>query len=115
MPRAIEYGMPLDLFWHGEMTLISAYEKAYIRRTSLLAYHTANYMKTAFELAQGNVWSGKKGKYHEMPKYQDPIKKSAVLTKENLEIKHRNLMADNMEFLMRKDRKINGEIFSRNS
>ena len=107
--------MPLDLFWHGEMTLISAYEKAYIRRTSLLAYHTANYMKMAFELAQGNVWSGKKGKYHEMPKYQDPMKKAAVLTKENLEIKHRNLMADNMEFLMRKDRKINGEIFSRNT
>lgn len=107
--------MPLDLFWHGEMALISAYEKAYVRRTTLLAYHTANYMKTAFELAQGNVWSGKKGKYHDMPKYKDPIGKKTEVTKENLEIKHRNLMAENMAFLMRKDNRINGEIFSRNS
>lgn len=107
--------MPIDLFWHGEMALISAYEKAYIRRTSLLAYHTANYMKIAFELAQGNVWSGKKGKYNQMPEYKDPIRGKNTVTKENLEIKHRNLMAENMEFLMGKDRKILDGLFGGNT
>lgn len=99
--------MPLDLFWHGEMALLGAYEKAYIRKVSYMAYQTANYTKTAFELAQANVWAGKKKKaYHEMPKYEDPIKKPQHITKENIESKFRDLMADNMAFLERKDRSI---------
>lgn len=105
--------MPTEEFWHGRLTLISAYEKAYIRRTSYLAYNVASYMKNGFELAQSNVWSGKKHKYMEMPVYKDPIKKPLNITVENIETKHRNLMAENMAFLERKDRSVTSDgIFS---
>ena len=108
--------MPLDLYWHGEMSLIVAYQKAYIRKTSLLAYQVANYMKVGFELAQGNVWGGKGKKYLEMPPYKDPvITETVILSKQDLEEKHRNLMADNMAFLMRKDMSVNEQVFGRES
>lgn len=91
--------MPLDVFWHEELEMIGSYEKAYIRNTSFMAHQNASYIKIAFELAQSNVWGGKGKQYHEMIKYEDPIKTPTVLTKENMELKFRKLMNSNMEFI----------------
>lgn len=57
MPRAIQYGMSLYDFWHGDIDLIFAYEKAYYNHLYQSAYIHGAYNSSAFYIAYGNVWS----------------------------------------------------------
>lgn len=87
MPSAIEYGMPLDEFWHGDMRLLGAYEKAYYRRTSYAAWENGKYVWEAITKAIYNGFGrGKTDKPETYSQWVDPIKKEKpVITKDNLE------------------------------
>lgn len=56
--------MSLHDFWHGEMDLIYAYEKAYYNNLYQTAYVNGLYNTQAFTIAYGNAWNkGKKADY----------------------------------------------------
>ena len=60
LPRAIQYGMPMHEFWHGDIDLIYAYEKAYYNHLYQSAYIHGAYNNSAFTIAYGNAWSKNK-------------------------------------------------------
>lgn len=64
MPRAIQFGMSIQDFWHGDLDLISAYEKAYYNHLYQSAYIQGIYVNSAFSIAYNNAWNkGNKKEY----------------------------------------------------
>ena len=87
MPLAIQYGMPLDEFWHGDLRLLEAYQKAYMRDKSYTAWINGAFIFEANSKVNANANRTKKSdKVQEYAQWKDPIpKKKKIITNENLE------------------------------
>ena len=89
--------MPLDDFWHGDMRLLGAYEKAYYRRVSFNAWENGKYVWEAITKAIYNGFDrGKTDKAEIYSQWVDPIKKAqkTIITKDNLEEEFRKEQAE---------------------
>ena len=67
--------MPLNMFWHGEMELLQAYQKAYYSNASYTAWMQGYYNFVAHSISLGNAFAKKGAKPVEYPKYKDPMDK----------------------------------------
>lgn len=83
--------MPLDEFWHGDLRLLEAYQKAYIRDKSYTAWLNGAYIFEANSKVSHNANRAKKSdKVEEYSQWKDPIaKKKKIITRENLEVEFR--------------------------
>lgn len=85
---AIQYGMPLDEFWHGDIELLECYQKAYLRNKSYTAWLNGVHIYEAAYKAVSNCLRTKRSdpieKYSD---WKDPVesnnKKKMVI--ENVE------------------------------
>ena len=96
------YGMSADEFWFGEIELLKAYKKAYIRNTSYTAWWQGNYMFEAISKAIYNGF-GRTKKTDEPKQYdiwKDPIQQ-LELSKENSEEKFRRQQYEQNAWLSR--------------
>lgn len=91
MPLAVQYGMPLDEFWHGDMRLLQVYQKAYLRDKSYTAWLNGNFVMVAHGLALSNAFKKQGEQDKQYPEWEDPIEKLSKpkITKENREIEAR--------------------------
>ena len=99
--------MPVQEFWHGDMRLFGAYQKAYLRDKSFTAWINGQYNFTAKELSLANAFAKKGAKRNEYPKWKDPFEKEVkeTITSENIEDKFREQQADLNAWLGNKMRK----------
>lgn len=68
--------MPMHEFWHGDLDLIYAYEKAYYNHIYQNAYVQGIYVNWAVSIAYNNTWSkGKQLEYGEEIEMVDMISK----------------------------------------
>jgi hypothetical protein len=80
--------MPLDEFWHGDIRLLGAYQKAYMRDKSYTAWINGAYV---FEASSKAVANGnrtrKSDPIESYSTWKDPIEKTkkTTITHENLE------------------------------
>lgn len=104
MPLAIQYGMPLNEFWHGDMRLLSAYQKSYIRGTHYSAWVQGQYNEAAYGVIMSNAFSKKGQKQAEYPKWKDPLEKiqKPRIKKENLEEEFRKQQVKQNAWLFHK-------------
>jgi hypothetical protein len=73
LPLAIQYGMPLSEFWHGDMRLFEAYEKAYIRNVSYTAWLNGKFNYIAHSVALANGFAKKGSPAKDFPDWKDPV------------------------------------------
>lgn len=88
--------MPLDLFWHGDIRLLDAYRKAYLRDKSYTAWLNGAYNFEGQSKASANANRTKKSDpVLQYADWKDPIEQrsKATITKENREKEFRNLQA----------------------
>ena len=79
--------MSLHDFWHGDIRLLDAYQKAYMRDKSYTAWINGAYVfeSNSKAISNGNR-SKKSDKVEQYDSWKDPVKKKKkVITKENLE------------------------------
>lgn len=83
--------MPLHAFWHGDMRLLDAYQKAYMRDRSYTAWLNGNYTMVAHSIAFSNAFAKKGQKQQEYPQWKDPMERYSKpkITKENREVEAR--------------------------
>lgn len=83
--------MTTDQFWYGDLRLLQAYQKAYIRNVSYTAWCNGNYANMAHSISLSNAFAKKGAKQAEFPQWVDPFKKinKKKITKENLETEFR--------------------------
>lgn len=84
--------MPLDEFWHGDIRLFDAYQKAYVRNVSYVAWRQAEYNRFAMEIGAKNAMATKdRERINDWIEWKDPVrtKSKAIVTKENLESEFR--------------------------
>lgn len=83
--------MPLDEFWHGDLRLLEAYQKAYYRDVSYTAWLIGARTFEANSKVSVNANRTKRSdKVEQYPNWQDPIpKKKKIITNENLESEFR--------------------------
>lgn len=68
--------MPLNEFWHGDLRLFEAYQKAYIRHISYTAWCQGNYNRIAVEIGAKNSMITKKSDHiDKWLEFDDPIEK----------------------------------------
>ena len=68
--------MPLNEFWHGDLRLLEAYRKAYIRVVCFRAWKQADYDRIAMEIGAKNAMATKKSEHIDRwIDFEDPIKK----------------------------------------
>lgn len=102
LPLAIQYGMPLDEFWHGDLRLLEAYQKAYIRDKSYTAWVNGS---RVFEANSKAVANGNRTKQsdpvEQYSEWKDPIPNAQKpkITKENLENEFRREQANQNAWL----------------
>ncbi len=80
--------MPLDEFWHGDIRLLDAYQKAYRRDKSYTAWLNGAYVFEATNKAVANGNRTKKSDpYEQYGEWKDPVetKEKTTITHENLE------------------------------
>ena len=79
--------MPLDEFWHGDIRLLEAYQKAYIRDKTYTAWINGSRIFEANSKVSANANRTKKtDKVEQYSEWKDPIgKKKKIITNENLE------------------------------
>ena len=84
--------MPIDEFWHGDLRLLEAYQKAYTRDKSYTAWLNGAYIFEASNKAVSNGNRTKKSDpVEQYADWKDPIpKKKKIITQENLEEEFRN-------------------------
>lgn len=93
LPEAIRYGMSQEDFWHGDMRLFSAAQKAYFRDKSYSAWINGQYVFIGVQNAIHNAMRTKTSeKCLEYPKWTDPFEQKQVVTKETKEQKFRTNM-----------------------
>ena len=99
--------MPLNEFWHGDMRLLSAYQKAYYRDVSFRSWNEGQYNSAAFGVVISNAFSQKGKKAAEYPEWKDPIEKISKpkVTKENAELEYRKQQASQQSWLAEMIRK----------
>jgi hypothetical protein len=83
--------MTTDQFWYGDLRLLQAYQKAYIRNISYSAWVNGNYANMAHSISLSNAFAKKGAKKAEFPQWVDPFKKinKKKITKEKLETEFR--------------------------
>ena len=101
MPKAVQYGMPINEFWHGDIRLLRIYEKAYVRNISLNAWYQGKYNHIAYAVNMQNMWKKKGTKEAEYPQWKDPFEKfnKPKITKDNLEEEFRQSQANQNAWL----------------
>lgn len=80
--------MPLDEFWHGDLRLLEAYQKAYVRNVSYVAWRQAEYNRFAMEIGAKNAMATKdSGRIKDWIEWKDPVnmKRKKIITQENLD------------------------------
>lgn len=75
MPLALQFGMPLDEFWYGDMRLLEVYRKAYTRKKSYEAWLQGQYNCAGYSVVLANAFAKKGAKKQEYPKWEDPVEK----------------------------------------
>ena len=88
--------MPLDEFWHGDLRLLEAYQKAYMRNVSYNAWFNGMYVRLAVETGAKNALATKKSeRINDWVEYVDPIKENPFenITKETAEEIYREQQA----------------------
>ena len=95
--------MPLNEFWHGDMRLFDAYQKAYYREKSFTAWMNGQYV---FEGLNKAIYNGfgrqrKSDKAEEYSPWKDPMERfdKPRIAKENVEEEFRKQQADQMGWL----------------
>ena len=94
--------MPLNEFWHGDVRLLEAYEKAYLRNKSYTAWLNGVYIFEATNKAVSNGNRTKKSDpIEQYNDWVDPIKKKqkTQITQENLESEFRTSQANQNAWL----------------
>lgn len=83
--------MPLNEFWHGDLRLLEAYQKAYIRDKSYTAWLNGARIFEANSKVSANANRTKKtDKVEQYDDWRDPIStKKKKITEENLESEFR--------------------------
>lgn len=79
--------MSTEEFWHGDMRLLEARQKAYLRDVSFRAWKQGQYTEIAISVVMANAFAKKGAKKETYPVWEDPIvsvKKKAI-TKEDVE------------------------------
>lgn len=89
------YGMTEKEFWHSDMRLLDAYRKAFIRKTSYVAWLSGYYNNVGFEIGLSNLMAKKGQPRAKFPKFNDPIEheKKPKITEENIEFEFRKQQA----------------------
>lgn len=94
--------MPLDEFWHGDLRLFEAYQKAYRRDKSYTAWLSGAYV---FEAANKAIANGNRTKksdpVEQYADWKDPveIKQKTTITQENLEQEFRQSQSNQNAWL----------------
>ena len=98
---AFQYGMSTEEFWHGDMRLLEARQKAYMRDASYRAWLEGQYNTVAYSIVMANSFAKKGAKKEEYPNWQDPIIKitSKKITQENIEEEFRKQQAQQNAWL----------------
>lgn len=92
--------MTAEQFWRDDPNLLLVYQKAYYKKLYEESYLFGFYNNIAFSVAFANAFREKGKKAIEYPnKPIDPFETS--IKKEDLERHHRNLMANQVEWLKR--------------
>ena len=93
--------MPLNEFWHGDVRLLDAYQKAYMRDKSYTAWLNGVYIFEADSKVSANANRTKRtDKVEQYGDWKDPIpKKKKTITKENLEGEFRKVQFDQNAWL----------------
>lgn len=94
--------MPLDEFWHGDVRLLEAYQKAYMRNVSYTAWFNGMYNRIAVEIGAKNALITKKSEHIDTwIDFVDPVIKTIDdgITKENLEEHYRVQQAEQNAWL----------------
>ena len=93
--------MPLNEFWHGDVRLLDAYQKAYMRDKSYTAWLNGVYIFEADSKVSANANRTKRtDKVHSYEDWKDPIpKKKKIITKENLEGEFRKVQVEQNAWL----------------
>lgn len=92
--------MSVQEFWHEDVRLFRVYEQAYYNNMSYNAWLNGKYTFMAVQLGVNNALASKKSERVDFPDYKAPFEpEEEKVTKDNLEDKHRNLMAENAEWL----------------
>ena len=93
--------MPLDEFWYGDMRLLSAYQKAFIKNQSYNAWLQRLYNSEAGYVAVRNNLATKKTEQIKYGDYVDSMAKfeKPKITKENLENEFRKQLAEQNAWL----------------
>ena len=84
--------MPLDEFWHGDLRLLEAYQKAYMRDKSYTAWLNGAYIFEASNKAVSNGNRTKKSDpVEQYSDWKDPVqtKSKTIITQDNLESEFR--------------------------
>lgn len=91
LPRALQYGMTTEEFWHNDKRLFWAYEKAYYRRQYETAWLNGLYIDVALNTLVRNVFAKKGSKPLKYPdKPVDPFEKKVVLSESEKEKQFRD-------------------------
>lgn len=88
LPLAVQYRMPLNEFWYGDMRLLEAYQKAYLEDKNYTAWLNGSFDRIAVEIGAKNALATKKkDRINDWVPYEDIKKKTnkPKVTKENLE------------------------------
>lgn len=104
MPSAIQYGMPLDEFWYGDMRLLEAYQKAYYRNVCFNAWKIGDYMREAVYIGAHNALATKKSEMiTKWVEFTDPMEKlfKPKISKEDMEVEFRKRQAQDWEFVQK--------------
>lgn len=102
---AIQYGMSLNDFWHGDVRLLEVYEKAYHRNVSLTSWQQG---ARVFEAVSKAIYNGfgrqkKTDRAEQYSEYQDPVPvPKKKITKENLEHEFRQQQVEQNAWLFHK-------------
>jgi hypothetical protein len=62
-------------FWHEDMRLLEAYQKAYYSNTSYVAWLNGYYSFVGHSISLGNAFAKKGSKPKEYPKWENPMDK----------------------------------------
>lgn len=94
--------MPLEEFWHGDLRLFEAYQKAYIRDKSYTAWINGAYVFEATSKATSNGNRSKKSDpIEQYADWKDPVQttKKTNITQDNLEEEFRSSQANQNAWL----------------
>lgn len=94
--------MPLEEFWHGDLRLLEAYQKAYMRDKSYTAWLNGARIFEANSKVSANANRTKKtDKVEQYDDWKDPVqtKSKTIITQENLESEFRKSQFDQNAWL----------------